>query len=146
MYRNILIPVDDQEQSYAAIRVAGTMAACEKASITLLHVRRPPQGVVTDIVTEDRLFELPLREREQRMFAAGREILAGFGIEPKIRAVEAENTAAEILRECAEGAYDAIVMGHRGRRVLQQLVMGSVANGILAGSKCPVIMVHVPPE
>ena len=60
MYKNILIPVDDQEQSYAAVSVAGAMASCDKADITLLHIRKPPMEVITDIVTQDKLFSLPL--------------------------------------------------------------------------------------
>lgn len=144
MYKNILIPVDDQEQSYAAIRVAGMMAACDKAGITLFHVRKPPREVVTDIVTEDKLFALPLMEHESRMFARCRDELVKFGIEPKVKLAESENVAAEILKECRTGAYDVIVMGHRGRKALKQLMLGSVANGVLTESSCPVIMVHVP--
>ena len=144
MYKNILIPVDDQEQSYAAIRVAGAMAACDKAVITLFHVRKPPMEVVTDLVTQDKLFGLPLREQERKMFGRCRDILAEFGVEPKIGVTESDNVAAEILKECRTGAYDAIVMGHRGRKALKQLMLGSVANGVLAESRCPVIMVHFP--
>lgn len=144
MYRNILIPVDDQEQSYAAVRVAGMMAACDKAGITLFHVRKPPRQVVTDIVTKDPLFELPLQDQDRRMFEKCAGILKMFGIEPKAKLIESENVAAEILKECRTGAYDVIVMGHRGRKALKQLMLGSVANGVLTESQCPVIMVHVP--
>jgi nucleotide-binding universal stress UspA family protein len=144
VYKKILIPVDDQEQSYAAIRVAGMMASCEKAGVTLFHVRKPPMEVVTDMFTKDKLFSLPLAEQESRMFARCRDILSPFGIEPETKVVEAENVAAEILKECSTGAYDAILMGHRGRKALKQLILGSVANGVLTESSCPVIMVHVP--
>lgn len=146
MYKNILIPVDDQEQSYAAIRVAGMMAACDKARVTLFHVRKPPQEVVTDIVTENKLFALPLKEHESRMFAKCRDILMAFGVEPKVKVVESEKVAATILDECSSGAYDVIIMGHRGRKALKQLLLGSVANGVLTESPCPVILVHVPKE
>ncbi len=144
MYKNILIPVDDQEQSYAAIRVAGMMAACDKAGITLFHVRKPPMEVVTDIVTKDKLFGLPLQEHESRMFTRCRDELKKFGIEPRVKVTESDNVAAQILKECRTGAYDVIIMGHRGRKALKQLMLGSVANGVLTESKCPVIMVHVP--
>jgi nucleotide-binding universal stress UspA family protein len=144
VYKNILIPVDDQEQSYAAVRTAGMMAACEKAKITLYHVRKPPMEVVTDMVTKDKLFELPLKEHERMMFSHCDEVLSEFGIVPQMKISVAENVAAEILKECRSGDYDAIVMGHRGRKALKQLMLGSVANGVLTESECPVIMVHVP--
>jgi nucleotide-binding universal stress UspA family protein len=146
VYKNILIPVDDQEQSYAALSVAGMMASCEKAGVTLFHVRRPPEEVVTDMFTKDKLFSLPLQEQESKMFARCRGILLTYGIEPEVKLIESKDTAAEIVRECRSGAYDAIIMGHRGRKTLHQLILGSVANGVLVEATCPVIMVHVPKE
>ncbi len=146
MYKNILIPVDDQEQSYAAVRIAGAMASCDKAGVTLIHVRKPSMEVVTDIVTEDRLFVLARQEREGRMFARCKDILSQFGVEPKIKLIESDHAASEIIRECGSGAYDVIVMGHRGRKALKQLMLGSVANGVLMEAACPVILVHAPKE
>ncbi len=140
------MPVDDQEQSFAAVRAGGMIAACDKAAITLFHVRKPPEEVVTDMFTKDKLFELPLIERESKMFARFKKILSEFGIEPVIKVVESQNVAAEIIGECKSGKYDTIVMGHRGRKALRQLMLGSVANGVLVESTCPVIMVHVPIE
>ncbi len=78
------------------------------------------------------------------MLARYREILSGFGVEPRVKLVESDNVAAEIIKECRSGAYDVIVMGHRGRKALKQLLLGSVANGVLVEATCPVIMVHVP--
>jgi nucleotide-binding universal stress UspA family protein len=144
VYKNILVPVDDQEQSYASVRVAGMLAACNKAGITLLHVGKPPMEVVTDMVTKDKLFDLPLQDQDKRMFEQCKNILSSFDIEPKIKFVQSNNVAKEILNECRIGAYDTIVMGHRGRKALNQLILGSVANGVLTESECPVIMVNIP--
>jgi nucleotide-binding universal stress UspA family protein len=145
VYARILLPVEEGGQSLAAVRVGGSMASCDRASVTLFHVRKPPGEVVTDIITEDKLFELPLLEHEQKMFTHYRKILSGYGIAPEVKAVESPNVAAEILRECRSGKYDVIVMGHRGRKALKQLLLGSVANGVMAEATCPVILVHVPP-
>ena len=60
MYKSILLPVDDSEQSYSAVELAGVLSCGCGAMLTLFHVRRPPQEVVTDMVTEDKLFALPL--------------------------------------------------------------------------------------
>ncbi len=144
VYKNILIPVDDQEQSYSAVGVAGMMASCGKAGITLFHVRHPPEEVVTDIVTKDKLFSIPLQEKENRMFSRCRDILSGYGIEPQVKLIESDNVAAEIIKECRSGDHDVIIMGHRGRKTLKQLLLGSVANGVLVEASCPVIMVNVP--
>jgi len=146
VYKRILLPVDEGEQSVAAVRTGGMMASCGGSSITLFHVRKPPEEVVTDMVTKDKLFDLPLMEHEQKMFVNYREILSGYGIIPEVKVVESSNAAAEILGECRSGNYDVILMGHRGRKALKQLILGSVANGVLIEAACPVIMVHVPRE
>jgi nucleotide-binding universal stress UspA family protein len=54
------------------------------------------------------------------------------------------NIAESIIKECGTGKYDVIVMGHRGRSRLRQLMLGSVANGVLVEARCPTIMVHIP--
>jgi nucleotide-binding universal stress UspA family protein len=144
VYKSILLPVDDSEQSYAAVELAGVLSCGCGASLTLFHVRKPPQGVVTDMVTEDKLFALPLIKKEREMFTRCKDILGQFHIDPQAKLVESEMVASEILKECKSGHYDAIIMGHRGRKALKQLLLGSVVNGVLVEAECPVIMAHMP--
>lgn len=146
VYKSLLVPVSDSEQSYAAVRLAGVLSFGCGASITLFHVRKPPEEVVTDIVTQDKLFALPLMEKEREIFKRCKDILAEFQIDPNIKVVESAMAASEIIKECRSGHYDVIVMGHRGRKALKQLLLGSVANGVLVEASCPVIMMHMPAE
>ena len=146
MYKKILIPVDDSEQSYSAVRTAGLIGVAVGASLTLLHVRRPAPEVITDMVTRDRLLELPEIEREEALFRRCGEILGEYGVKADTRSVVSENVAESIIGECRTGNYDAIVMGHRGRRQLKRLLMGSVAHGVLMEAPCTTIMVHQPGE
>jgi nucleotide-binding universal stress UspA family protein len=146
VYRTILLPVDDSEQSYAAVELAGILSCGCGATLTLFHVRKPPREVVTDMVTEDKLFALPLMEKERAMFTRCKEILRPFHSDPQVKLVESEMIAGEIIKECRSGNYDAIIMGHRGRKALRQLLLGSVANGVLVEAECPVIMAHMPPR
>ncbi len=144
VYKSILLPVDDSEQSYSAVELAGVLSCGCGAALTLFHVRRPPQEVVTDMVTEDKLFAQPLMNNEREMFARCKAILGQFHIDPKVKLVESEMVASEILKESKAGHYDAIIMGHRGRKALKQLLLGSVVNGVLVEAECPVIMAHMP--
>jgi nucleotide-binding universal stress UspA family protein len=50
-------------------------------------------------------------------------------------------TADTILEEAAKLAADIIVVGSRGKGALQQLVVGSVSEGVLRKSQCPVLVV-----
>lgn len=144
VYRSILLPVDDTEQSYAAVELAGVLSCGCGAALTLFHVRKPPQEVVTDMVTEDKLFALPLIKQEREMFSRCKDILRQFNIGPQVKLVESESIVSEILKESKAGKYDAIIMGHRGRKALKQLLLGSVVNGVLTEAECPVIMAHMP--
>jgi len=143
-YRSILLPVDDSEQSYAAVELAGVLSCGCGARLTLFHVRKPPQEVVTDMFTKDKLFALPLMEKERAMFTHCKEILSQFHIDPQVKLVESDMVASEILKERKAGHYDAIIMGNRGRKALKQLLLGSVANGVLVEAECPIIMAHMP--
>lgn len=144
MYRSMLVPVDDTEQSYAAVDVAGMLAAAGDGSVTLFHVRKPEEEVVTDIVTKDPLLQQGELRRQERIFRRCEEILASRGVKAHVISKVDANIAGSIIGECGTGKYDVIVMGHRGRSRLKQLMLGSVANGVLVEAKCPTIMVHVP--
>nr|WP_255668426.1 universal stress protein [Methanocella sp. CWC-04] len=139
-----MVPVDGSEQSFGAINVAGVIASSCNARVTLFHVRKPPESVVTDIITEDKLFSLPLIEKESEMFERCMEMLGKFNIKPSMKVVESDDIAGQIIYEYNSANYDAIIIGHRGRTMLKQLVLGSVANAVLVEAQCPVIMVHVP--
>lgn len=50
--------------------------------------------------------------------------------------------AMEIARHAHSGGYDLIVMGTRGHTALANMVLGSVATKVLAGTKVPVLFLH----
>jgi nucleotide-binding universal stress UspA family protein len=146
VYRNILVPVDDTEQSYGAVGVAGLLACTSGGTVTLFHVRKPEPEVITDMVTKEPLMEQGELRRQGRIFKRCEEILSASGIKSLQRSKVDANIAEAIIKECDTGQYDVIVMGHRGRSQLKQLMLGSVANGVLVEAKCPIIMVHIPRE
>lgn len=112
--------------------------------MTLFHVRRPEPEVVTDIITKDPLMQQGELRRQERIFGRCVEIVSAHGVKAVTLSTLDANVAGTIIRECGTGKYDVIVMGHRGRSQLKQLMLGSVANGVLVEAKCPTIMVHVP--
>ncbi|OPY25788.1 MAG: Universal stress protein [Methanocella sp. PtaU1.Bin125] len=144
MYKRVLVPVDDTEQSYCAVDVAGWLASASGGSVTLFHVRKPTEEVVTDIVTKDPLMQQGELRKQKQIFRRCDKILSAYGVKANAIAKVDANIAGSITSECETGKYDAIVMGHRGRSQLKQLMLGSVANGVLVEAKCPTIMVHVP--
>ena len=49
--------------------------------------------------------------------------------------------ADEIVKAAAEGGFDMIVMGAKGRSALKDLLLGSVAQRVLSTAKIPVMLV-----
>src|SRR5262249_21912950 len=54
------------------------------------------------------------------------------------------SAAEEILQYAAETRVDLIVMGTHGRTGLKRLLMGSVAEKVLRGAPCSVLVVKMP--
>lgn len=52
------------------------------------------------------------------------------------------DVASEIVQKAASWAADMVVMGSHGRTGLRRLLMGSVAESVLARVHCPVLIVH----
>jgi nucleotide-binding universal stress UspA family protein len=73
MYRKMLVPVDDTEQSYGAVNVAGLLASLIGATVTLFHVRKPAEEVVTDIITKDPLMQQGELRRQEKIFRRWRK-------------------------------------------------------------------------
>jgi nucleotide-binding universal stress UspA family protein len=61
-----------------------------------------------------------------------------------IRRLEEGNPATEILRVAQLCCADLIVMGTHGRRGLNRLLMGSVAEEVVRMAACPVLTVRTP--
>jgi len=54
--------------------------------------------------------------------------------------------ASATLRVAEAGGFDLIVMGTHGRRGLPRLLLGSVAQKVIARAHCPVLTLHVTEE
>jgi len=59
------------------------------------------------------------------------------------RTVHVQGYAAEEIARIAEaGKYDLVVMGSHGHTSLGNMILGSVANGVLARCKLPVLLIR----
>jgi nucleotide-binding universal stress UspA family protein len=136
--RVILHPTDFSEDSAQAFRVAAALARDYLARLIVLHVM-PAETVYSGVIggptpnidregIEQRLRRLRVPELPDR-------------VEHRLRQGEA---ATEILYAAAETRSDLIVMGTSGRTGLGRLVIGSVAEAVLRGSGCPVLVVKAP--
>jgi len=81
-------------------------------------------------------------ERRLKGLVPDEAFALGVGVE--VAVVEDEDPAAAICRHAERFAADVIVMGSQGRSALARVVLGSVAQAVMASSKRPVFIVRAP--
>lgn len=143
----ILVPVDLSEGSQALIDYAIQLAKPFNAVIELIHAWEPPQYVAPDLLVAAPGWNSQSLEKVA-VDAATKELdtlaakLKDSPVPIKHRVVVGE-AASTVLRVAEEGKHDLIVMGTHGRRGLPRLLLGSVAQKIVARAHCPVLTLHL---
>ncbi|MFY1829987.1 universal stress protein [Myxococcus fulvus] len=144
----ILVPVDLSEGSRSIIDYALQLARPFNASVEVLHAWEPPQYVAPDLLVAAPGWN-PLSLEQVALDTAGKELatllrqMAQPSVELKHRVVVGE-AASTILELVEKEGFDLIVMGTHGRRGLSRVLLGSVAQKLVARAPCPVLTLHVP--
>ncbi|HEX8535933.1 MAG TPA: universal stress protein [Cystobacter sp.] len=145
----ILVPVDLMEGSKAVIDYAVQLARPFNASIEVLHAWEPPQYVAPDLLVAAPGWN-PQSLEKTALEAARRELATLIGSldapGPITQRLEVGEPASATLRVAETGGFDLIVMGTHGRRGLPRLLLGSVAQKVIARAHCPVLTLHVTEE
>jgi universal stress protein A len=124
--QQILVATDFSDSAKAALGVAAQYARALHARLHLLHISTPEEIDVT-------------RRLADAAAAAAPDVpvtVAGTGGDP----------AEEILRYATRQPIDLIVVGTHGRTGVSRLLLGSVAERVMRGARCPVLVVPVPHE
>jgi nucleotide-binding universal stress UspA family protein len=140
----ILCPVDLSEASARACVYAQSLANHYDATLVFQHVVELWQHPCAFHAASAKLLD----EFCQNLISAGREDLKQFvsrhtavGLRPEC--IVQEGVAADgILSVAQADAIDLIVVGTHGRRGLDRLMLGSVAERVLRNAPCPVLVVR----
>ncbi len=137
--RKILHPTDFSEQAEAALEVAYALALDCEGSVVILHVL--PDAVAAGVEALVPVDVEAARAALARVAGApGGRTLA----QPLESHLSQGDPAEEIVRTAEELGCDLIVMGTQGRTGLARVLMGSVAESVLRGAGCPVLVVRSP--
>lgn len=142
MVERVLLPVDDSPQSSAAVEHA--LSVYPDAAFVLLHVVDPRVWISTDEYGEVYYAE----ETKDAVVDEADDLLADARetVETANRPVETVRVfgqpAKEIVAYAAEHDVDAVVMGSHGRRGLDRMLLGSVAERVVRRASVPVTVVH----
>ena len=140
-YQNILVPTDGSEYSELALPHAITIAKATGAKITALYVVDTSAfaGIPTGGIWEN-MRKLLLEEGE-RAVAHVKEMAEKEGI--KTTTLVEEGAPAEKIVDVAQKRdVDVIVMGTAGKTGFNRFLLGSVAERVVRGAPCPVMVIR----
>jgi nucleotide-binding universal stress UspA family protein len=139
----ILYPTDFSPAAEPAFDYALQTAKRDGAVLILVHVIEPTSPIADDVY-----IALPGPVREAAEATARREF---DGLLARAKAVDVDvsdvlrcgRPAEEIVKVAESEFADLIVMGTHGRRGLRRLMLGSVAQQVVATAPCPVVTVRM---
>ncbi len=143
-WKKLCCAVDFSETSRAAMREAAELARRFDGKLDLVHVHLPPPiAAAPDVfVPPPEFLEVASNELRGAMARWQEEAERVVG-----RAVNATvllgSPADDIARFTREHGHDLLVVGTHGRRGVQRLLLGSVAERLVREAPCSVLVVRV---
>ena len=139
----ILAAIDGSKPALNAVKSAINLVrqlSSTSNSITLISVHddvglRHAKAFVGREVVADYLRELSEKELKR-----AHKLLAAAGIKHDLE-VRTGHVAKEIASLAESGKYDLLVLGAKGRNAVADLLLGSVAQRVLATAQTPVLLV-----
>jgi universal stress protein A len=136
--RKILVPIDFSELSLGALAGADALAAERGGELTLLHVHPVVQVVLMDFAYTEPAEQvrgvLDEAEKHLRQLAGSlRTPLVRVRID--VRTGDPKDTIIE-----ASAGHDLVVMSTHGRKGMGHFLLGSVAERVVRGAACSVLI------
>jgi nucleotide-binding universal stress UspA family protein len=146
-FHRILVPLDGSEVAEEAIGPAAEMARIMEAKLTFLRVVEPvplvaPDGLMYSPPALDATLMDDLTAQAQAYVDHVAARWQGEGLKVETRVVVNELPTAAVL-EAAAG-HDLIAVATHGRSRVARMFLGSVADKIVRGAACPVLVVRHP--
>ncbi|MEM2162547.1 MAG: universal stress protein [Candidatus Nitrosocaldus sp.] len=137
----ILVAIDGSEQSFKAARYAIDIARRLDASIILLHVVSIPQFPHHLGSLDEYYRKVAIEVDDWFAMISNWDESKGISISRKV--IHSHTSVVESIVEYAEEeGVDLIVVGTRGRSRFVRAILGSVAQGVIAYARCPVLVVR----
>jgi nucleotide-binding universal stress UspA family protein len=148
MYRRILVATDGSKTSALALGEACKMARGAAAEIRIVHVIDSPHAyadawyaaVAVDVDAVQRAWRRAGQEVLDQAISQVRR--AGILAEPALLEAEGRRTSQAIVDDAERWGAEVIVIGSHGRQGLEQLLIGSVAEGVTRTARVPVLLVR----
>lgn len=146
MYKRILVPVDGSSTSDFALREAIKFVIDQKAELRIIQVIEDVVPVWDVEFLNINEIREALRQTGERVLTKAETVARDAGIKAETKLIESTLPGARIASVIAAEAKawpaDLIVIGTHGRRGVDHLLMGSVAEGVVRISPVPVMLIR----
>ncbi len=142
LFKNILVPFDLSNKSFHAFKIALDMAKKYDSKITILtciqvdtwHHKFYDSRADAELLKNQKKVIIPYIEKLENLANKS-------NITMKSQILRSISVVKDITTYAKSHKFDLIVMGSHGRTGMDKLILGSVANGILQKSSCPVLII-----
>lgn len=143
VFRRVAVGLDGSENSKRALSLASDVAGRWDGELRLIEILEvPPIPFVPEGVVEPLAPDYDLEEAAGLLDEVAEH--TGVSVSYDVEARAGERVAEELLEAAAEWEADLLVVGTRGRGGAARMLLGSVADKVIRGSRGPVLV--VPPE
>lgn len=144
MFKHILVPVDGSKTSLLAVAKATELAKAFGSEVTAVYVLDPYPftGVGADFAYGQTQYLTAATAEANKALEDVQAAMADSDVKVNTLVGEGHAVHEGIARVGEKVGADLIVMGSHGRRGLQKLVLGSVAQRVLQTAHVPVLVVR----
>ncbi len=144
MFKKILVPVDGSPTAQQAVSRAVALAKAFDGEVFAIYVIDPYPftGIGTDFAYGQSQYLEAATFEAHNAIRGARDAIEASGVKVETRVVEAKSPWRGILETATQLGADIVVMGSHGRRGLEKLVLGSVAQRVLSHAHLPVMVVR----
>ncbi|MFM0456126.1 universal stress protein [Paraburkholderia nemoris] len=146
MYKDILVALDGSNASKGALKEAIRMAKLADGTMTVVYVLDRFAMFAYSANYDQFAMVEALRAEGDRILANANKDATEGNVACKVAIAETDNISEDIasclLRYVQGHDVDLVVMGTHGRRGIQRMKLGSVAERFLRFSTCPVLLVR----
>jgi nucleotide-binding universal stress UspA family protein len=137
-YQSLLVPYDGSEFSKKALQRAGEMARAEGGQVTVLYVI-PRYEEMMEFYRSDSI-KKSLHAEAEKILGEAKKIADGLGISVRTEVREG-HASDEIVEAAQKFENDLIAMGTYGWKGVNNAIMGSTTNRVIAHASCPILVV-----
>ncbi len=135
-----MVAVDGSERSLRTAQRAIEYARLMGGSVVMVHVIQLPEYLSEDVLKR---MSQELAKRAESVFVSAVKLAADSGVKVETKSLEATGSVVAAICDAASSErISLLVVGTRTTRDVTKLMLGSVAEGVIARAKCDVLVVR----